>query len=386
MDHCAIIMFPNHVNPAEGVCLRILIGLILIGLIGGASCRKPGRIYIVPGDGKYDSESLSGSMQKEFEKIAASVKKLYCIADYREYYFAESENIRTADLANFFINKRAYSSRNVNKSVIGTATIIYSTLDRIALLTCAHVLDFPDTLITYYDTRKERIKGVAFKIKQENIVFEIPQADNFEIIALDSVSDIAVLGKTFTRSFSTLVSRPPDRSDGVEKPDIATMQPISILPILPYKLGNSRELEWGCITYVIGYPLGNMMMTRGLVSSPHRGKDGYFLLDALFNRGMSGGLVLAVRDGIPNFEVVGMAKSVAADARHWLVPNPNLNLPSDNTELSYDGKSYVVYASQINYGITYPIPSDVIRQFFKRHQLDFMSLGYDFSSWIDKKG
>lgn len=335
----------------------------MLGMMFSAGCfgRKMSKPFTIPIDGKYDSEFYSQSIHKEIEKIVISVKKLYCIVDYKDYYFPESANIRPRDLTDFFINKRAYSSQTITKSVIGTASIIYSDHDRIALMTCAHVLDFPDTIISYYDFQKEHVKSVAFKTKQENIVFDIPEADNFEILAMDTTIDLAILGKIYA-------------------------QPVTaVLPVLPYSLGKSRDLEWGSLTYIFGYPLGNMMITRGLVSAPNRGKDGHFLLDALFNRGMSGGIILAIRDGLPNFEVVGMVKSVAADTRHLLVPDANLILPPEDIDLRYDGQAYVTYSSHINYGVTYPIPVEIIQQFFKRYHQVFLNKGYDFNSWYDKK-
>ena len=45
-----------------------------------------------------------------------------------------------------------------------------------------------------------------------------------------------------------------------------------------------------------------------------------FLVDAVFNRGYSGGIVLAIRDGVPNFELVGLVKSVPAEYEYVMKP------------------------------------------------------------------
>ena len=45
-----------------------------------------------------------------------------------------------------------------------------------------------------------------------------------------------------------------------------------------------------------------------------------FMVDAMFSRGFSGGIVLAIRDGVPNFELVGMIKLVSAHSSFVLTP------------------------------------------------------------------
>ncbi|MCK7529466.1 MAG: hypothetical protein MZV64_73895 [Ignavibacteriales bacterium] len=52
------------------------------------------------------------------------------------------------------------------------------------------------------------------------------------------------------------------------------------------------------------------MVTKAIVSNPSRDESGSFLVDAVVNNGMSGGLVLAIKDGVPNFEMVGMIQWV----------------------------------------------------------------------------
>ena len=68
--------------------------------------------------------------------------------------------------------------------------------------------------------------------------------------------------------------------------------------------------------------MGHKMITRGIVSNTRDDKSDSFLIDALFNRGFSGGIILAIRDGVPNFELVGMAKSVSAKNEYLLTPYP----------------------------------------------------------------
>ena len=88
-----------------------------------------------------------------------------------------------------------------------------------------------------------------------------------EVLAIDRKSDIAILGKEI---------------EG-EKPNN--------IKVFPYLMGDSKELEWGSFVYIMGFPLGHAMITRGIVSDPYKIRKGSFLIDAVFNQGFSGGPV-----------------------------------------------------------------------------------------------
>ena len=87
---------------------------------------------------------------------------------------------------------------------------------------------------------------------------------------LDEKNDIAILSKEF--------STPPKLH----------------IPVFRYPIGKARELEWGSFIYLIGYPKGYKIITKGIVSDPDRDRQGSFLIDALFNSGLSGGILLAI--------------------------------------------------------------------------------------------
>ena len=50
-----------------------------------------------------------------------------------------------------------------------------------------------------------------------------------------------------------------------------------------------------------------------------------FLSDAAIRAGYSGGPVVAVRDGLPNFELVGLCRGATTETFRLLVPNRMLN-------------------------------------------------------------
>lgn len=134
----------------------------------------------------------------------------------------------------------------------------------------------------------------------------------------------------------------------------------------------------------MGYPMGHKMITKGIVSSPNRDKKGTFLTDAPFNRGFSGGAVLAIRDGVPNFELVGLAKSVSATSNFVLTPSKDFDQSLYDPGNPYDGEIFVDMKTDIRYGITTVISTEMIKEFFEKNDAIFRNKGYNFSSLFGK--
>ncbi|NHZ87281.1 MAG: hypothetical protein GWP19_15665, partial [Planctomycetia bacterium] len=146
-----------------------------------------------------------------------------------------------------------------------------------------------------------------------------------------------------------------------------------------YPFGESSDLELGSFVYIIGYPMGHKMITKGIVSNTRDDKSDSFLIDALFNRGFSGGIILAIRDGVPNFELVGMAKSVSARNQLILTPAPLDGQLEYEPYFPYTGDVYVRKYDDINYGITYTISTDEILDFLKRNETQLLQKGFNFN-------
>lgn len=299
-------------------------------------------------DGKYDSEFPQYNGSKQLTEILESVKMINSIAYYIGYNF--SETARVTD-----INEEALVKANhvfyFNETSAGTATIVYNFGNQLALLTCEHIVTFPDTMITYYEN-SNRIRTASFLRRQTNYVNGIPDGSDLEVIISNKTHDLALIGR--------------------EK------ESAGYLPVFSYPLGEAKKLEWGSFVYLLGYPKGNKMITRGIVSSPNRNKDDHsFLVDALFNKGFSGGLILAIMDGVPNFELVGIAKSVSADYNFVLIPEKNYSRNDMEMNVPYREDLYVEEQSSISYGITNTTSIESIQRFLTVNSLTLEEKGYE---------
>jgi hypothetical protein len=101
-----------------------------------------------------------------------------------------------------------------------------------------------------------------------------------------------------------------------------------------------------------------------------------FMVDALINRGSSGGLVLAIRGNAPNFELVGIVSSVPAEKKFVLSP---VNTSRDINLLPgtiYDGEMKVEKLDGIRYGIGRIVSSEAIKKFLNKYEGELQSKGY----------
>lgn len=316
-------------------------------------------------DGLYDSEFPGQPTSEELNKVMSAVKLLSTIAFYEGHEFALESRITRGQISDETIDERAVNKFHFNQPATGTATVIYNYAHRVALLTCAHIVSYPDTIVSYYRDDKERltdfVRSVAFKVRQNINIIDFYLGSDFEILAEDKTNDIAIIGKNLTIDTPFLV------------------------PTFKYPLGRARELDWGNFVYLIGYPRGEKMITSGLVSKPGRDRDGTFLVDAVFNRGFSGGMVLALRDGVPNFELVGMAKSVPAESKLYLAPDKKFKLLENLTYDNYQGIQRVENYENIFYGITFVIPAETIGEFIKLNAPELIKRGYLADSFFTVK-
>ncbi len=337
---------------------KVLIKLSLIfSVLFIFSCSQ--RIYKIAyptlNDGRYDSEFPYKSCSEELKKITDTVRKVICNVQYKNYIFDAEQNLRIENI-NKSTMKRAKSVVYFHRTVTGTGTVIFNDGKRAAVLTCAHTFNKPDTILTFYDqdylTGVRKVQSIAIKQKQENLVMGFPGDGNCEILVQDRISDVLILTKEFTTSTNFDIS------------------------VLNYPFGKARDLEWGSFVYLVGYPRGYKIVTKGIVSHPDRDKKGSFLIDALFNTGMSGGILLAIRDGVPNFEVVGITTSAAAEYATVLVPE-KIAQQYDDT-IPYNGPVYVENKKSISYGITRAISSEAIFKLFEKNAQFLKSKGYSF--------
>lgn len=305
---------------------------------------------------EYTSAFPTKDISANISDVFRSVRRITISGIYRIFYFEEEPvtlpQIRGADLMQL-------SSRSTTKeeSVAGTAISIAQDSRFISLLTCAHTVQFPDTLIEYVETgdlpENEYIRSVAVKFTQHNLVYGERHLAPFEVKSVDPVKDLALIQ--------------------VQKQQEPNLQ----IPPLSIQLGNSKDLKWGSFLYIAGYPRGRAVVTRAIVSDPNRTSRGDFLTDGLFNQGMSGGIILASRDHYSSFEWVGMTNTASAEEEHILVPAPNRSTSDKLTE-PYDGPVYQEKKVRIAYGVTQSIPTGDIADFLdgNRQLLQASAVGF----------
>lgn len=306
-------------------------------------------------DGKYDSEFPYRNSSEQLEEISNNIKLINSIAFYTSYVFSEDSKIFRGQILNTNFKEKAIQEVVFNKTASGTATVIANNLGAVVLLTVAHVVSFPDTIYSYFINKdgslSTYVQSISIKTKQTNYIPDFPGNGEVEIILMDKNLDIALLGQKYLGN-----------------------QAANILPF-KYHWGNSTELEWGTFIYVFGFPMNFKMISKGIVSNPKKDKN-TFLIDAVFNRGSSGGIVLAIRDGVPNFELVGLIKSVPAEYQLNLHPFANLNEIDFNPMIPYKGEIYVEREQVLRTGITKVIGIEVIRDFILKNKLKISGQGY----------
>jgi hypothetical protein len=342
----------------------ILIGIISLYFTVNCSHGIYKTSHSLEKDGKYDSEFPFSNCSEQLGTILQSVKKVNCYVSYRTYVFNDSSHITLEDLGREDLLFKADASLSTNEATSGTALVILSDDHRVAILTCAHIVSLPDTIISwseYSDLGSNRyIHSISIKKKEQITVRDIPEGNRFSILAFDSKKDIAILGREY--------SNPPVKE---------------VLPAFPYPIGHSAELGWGSFLYLAGFPAGQLMITKGIVSKANDFENN-ILTDAPFNEGFSGGIALAIRDGVPNFELVGIGRSVTASTEYFLKPEKENYEYNYNPSIPYQGPLYVKQKKDINYGITWIIPIDRIRDFYLANRLRINASGYALDAFFNR--
>jgi hypothetical protein len=244
----------------------------------------------------------------------------------------------------------------------GTATIVARSGDRLVLLTSHHVVHFEPVRIEYYEPpgggippRGERriVASVSFLVSEGGGLLHHPDLGPFRVLANDEPADVALLGIEL-RPWSNTAQFPP----------------------LTLRAGSADRLGWGSFVYVLGYPNGFAMATRGIVSDPDRDGAGAFLTDGLWNEGISGGLILGVRSDSGRLEWVGMARAGAAHPEIRARPDTASFSPDPEFVQLYGGPVYVEAILRIVYGVTLSVPEGAIREFVARSRGAIRSRGY----------
>jgi len=124
------------------------------------------------------------------------------------------------------------------------------------------------------------------------------------------------------------------------------------------------------------------MITRAIVSTPNKDESGSFVLDAVVNRGSSGALVLAIKDGVPNFELVGIVQWVPEEEINILIPKKLKNNETYNPIVPYKGELFVKRNSSIRYGIANIISIEAVVDFLGKNKLILNEKKFYFDEFL----
>jgi S1-C subfamily serine protease len=332
---------------------KIILFLILGAVI--VSC-KTGKT--VSGNAESDNSYASGFPDKniydQLDKVSKTIKRIECLTFYKSYVLSENNPLKKGMSTKENLKKYAVADEITHASVSGTATIIYYNGERVGILTCAHVVDFADTLYNWEDEEQTKLYSVAIKLRQKIYVSGLPSGGDIKIVAMDKKNDIVLLKKELDPQH--------------EKPQVFNIQ-----------RGKPEDLEWGTLVYIMGYPTGELMITRAIVSNPGKIKRGTFLTDAVYNRGISGAPVFAYRKNTKDFEWVGMAKSSSVDKFYYLKPDKE-HEDAGSTGQLYTGSEYVGQYTRIKYGVAHSITVDAIVKFLKSHRQELEKEGIDLQT------
>ena len=330
---------------------RIIFCLLPAILFLGCSSSSNITPVFKPNDNRYTSAYPDRNISEKLESIHHSVQRVISTVQYKVYDLHD-KSLTYDNIFNSNLDSLAPKSTVASESNAGTAISILRNNKYTVFITAAHVITSPDTLYSFQENnRKGRqavVRSVSVKKDQNIYLFDQGLLFGLETVAVDPEKDLALL---FAKNKSNLTA-----------------------PVLSIQTGTAKNLAWGSVIYIMGYPLGNAMVTNGIVSSPDYDKRGSFLTDALFNHGISGGIIIGSNDSYKTFEWVGMASTSSVRKQHFLIPNPLENKFYQNLD-AYMDTSYVMEMNFINYGVSKTISIENILQFIYDNEKKLNKLG-----------
>lgn len=302
----------------------------------------------------YDSHYPTRNVDKQLKSMMRSVYRLSSTTYYRTYHFRLSDSVTTETLP--FIRKAnlAYRIDQDDISKASTAVVVYKDEKKVGLLTCAHSVTSPDTIINYAKskTRKQFIVSFSIKQYQKEFIYGEQNLQPFEIIIKDDKRDLALISSPYQ-----------------------ALSWDNAIP-LTYRGGDMNRLNWGSFVFVIGYPKGNLMVSRGIASIFDK-KDN-FIIDTPFNEGYSGGIVMALRNGVPNFEWIGIANTSSATSELILKPSAKYDYNTEEN-VPYEGDIFVAQRKSIDYGVTKVASISSIREFLQKSRQTLINVDMDYT-------
>ena len=310
----------------------------------------------------YQTAFPGHDVSEQLEEAFRAVKRIRVTGVYDHYRFSPDAAPLEGDPLGPGVLALAVDTFTNSTSREASAVQIARMNRRVTLLTNHHATHFPDTLVEYAETPRgarppppgrRRIERVSVKRDQYNLVMDRAGIQPFDVLARDVQLDLALIGAAY-----------PLGTEG------------RVLSILQMPVGDADRLSWGSFVYVLGHPGGYPMVTRGIVSDPRREATASFLIDGLWNEGISGGPILGVRGEDGSLEWVGIARAAAGRIEQRLTPDPATAPVLDQRTL-YEGRIYLEEVQRILYGISLSVPMTTIRGFLNQNRTNLRNRGWE---------
>lgn len=294
----------------------------------------------------------------KLKQVQQSIVRIVATGFYESYSFDKLVTLQ--DIKTNGAAKIASTRYTFEESTAGTSIILDQNKKNFLLISSEHVVSFPDTSITYYEgdnyPSQRFVKSINIIRRKANLIYTGQEIQSFSIISTNERLDLALLDIKL------------DKINNLDQ------YPLNL------KFGNSSFLQLGSFLYILGFPKGYAMITRGLASSSESWNDRFFVTDAVFNPGISGGPILASRDNFNSFEWVGMVSSATASHEDVLVPRPSPDKYSKITQ-PYPDTVFVAQKTRINYGIAQAIPINRIKEFLAENEEAIKKYGYSLEQF-----
>ena len=88
-------------------------------------------------------------------------------------------------------------------------------------------------------------------------------------------------------------------------------------------------------------------------------------------------------DGPPNFELVGLANAISGERELVLRPDPSIDERDFQFSEPYKGQIYIDKQIKINYGITFAVSIETIREFLTNNKKKITSEGLFLNNFFE---
>lgn len=291
---------------------------------------------------EYASVFQTPQIRDKFELLERSVVRLNIYVSYQLAVFSPGSNVLPAQVSDESVLQNTMARVVRNENFNATAFVVAADKEYFYLLTCAHSVVFPDSIITYdsraNETGQRYVISYAEKTGQLLQLYLPSGVQEAEILKFDKKTDLALL----RCQRKTLID--------------------FNLPVLSdYKSG--KGIKRGDLLWITGFPAGKSMMLQGIAGKTDQ--DGVFITDAPLSEGYSGAPVFAYNNMLQNFVLVGVGRSVAAKSEYVLKPEKGIHETAYNQVLPYQGQTFVSIENRPVAGVSYVIGAEIINDFLR---------------------